>query len=74
YHIYIAAIARLNSEKGRYKIAGDTIYLFDKKRKDIVELKGYALQDTATHSLLYVRTTDSNFTKNFRLHYFRPVK
>jgi hypothetical protein len=71
YKIYVAALARFSSESGRYAISGDTIYLLGKKSGKSWLLRGYALPDTSSGTVVF-KTNDSNFSKTFRIHYYRP--
>jgi hypothetical protein len=73
YKLYIdLLLIRLVNEKGQYTISGDTIYLLSKKNKNIYEMNAFALVDTGAKTVTYIR--DSNYTKDFKLHYYRPLK
>lgn len=71
YKIYVAAFARFSSESGRYAISGDTIYLLGKKSGKSWLLRGYAFPDTSSGTVVF-KTNDSNFSKTFRIHHYRP--
>ncbi|HEV7781796.1 MAG TPA: hypothetical protein VGO58_11060 [Chitinophagaceae bacterium] len=71
YNIYMAALARFSSGRGRYTISGDTVCLLGKRTGKTWPLKGYALPDTSAGVIIF-KNMDSNFSKTFKIHYYRP--